>query len=231
MKKLIVGTVLLASVVGAGVSFAGHGNGNHGRNSSGCAMAQGCGMNGVASTEMRAFHSENSLLFKQMTEKRAELRALNSAVSPDVTEVGKVAGELFDIRTKVHEAAVKSGVELRFNKRMHGQNIDQVTQDKLQEFHKANLGLKKQLMVKQAQKRALFNMETPSPEKAKALAGEIFDIQNTLQVNAEKAGLPVQLACPAMGGKGGGKRQKGMHHGGMGKGSMGNERHNNGHWN
>lgn len=234
MKKLIVGTVLLASVVSAGVSFAGYGKGhNNGNNHSGYTMnqGQGCGMRGMQSDAMQKFHSDNSELFKQMTEKRAELQALTIATTPDIAQVGKVAGELYDIRMNVHDMAMTSGVAEGVHRNMRGNNIDEATMTKMVEFNKTNRDLKKQLVVKQAEKRALLSMDSPSPEKAKALAGEIFDIRNSLSAKAEKAGIPVQLACAPMGGNGGGKRHDGVHRGDMDNNSNGKGRHNGGHWN
>lgn len=234
MKKLIVGTILLASVVTAGISFAGYGNGNHGGNHSGYTMnqGQGCGnMRGMQNDSMQKFHSENSAIFKQMIEKRAELQALTIATTPDIGQVSKVAGELFDIKAQAHDAAMKSGVTPGFHENMRGNNIDEATFVKVNEFTKANRGLNKQLAMKQAERRALLNMDSPSPEKAKALAGEIFDIRNTLNVKAEKAGIPAQLACYGMGGNGFEKRHNGMHRGDMDNNSMGKGRHNGGHRN
>lgn len=230
MKKIIVGTVLLASVIGVGVSFAGQG---HGRNHSGSGMGQGqgCAMGGMYNDEMKTFHNENTPLFKKVVEKRAELQALTKAMNPDIEKVGKVAGELFDSKMEIHDAAMKSGVKAPVHGKRHGNNIDEATLAKLNDFNKANRAIKKQLAVKQAERRALLNMDSPSPEQAKSLAGEIFDLRATLSVNAEKAGLPVQLACAGMGGERVDRHQNGKHRGDMGDNSRGKGRHNGGHWN
>lgn len=232
MKKIIIGTALLATVIGSGVAFAEYGNGhNKGRHHSGYTMGQGqgCGMRGMKSEEMQKFHSENTALFKQMAEKRAELQALTLAATPDITKVGAAAGELYDVQMQVHDALIAADLTPQ-QKNKQRKKMDESTRAKMVEFNKANRDLKKQLVVKQAERRALLNMDSPSPEQAKAIAGEIFDIRSSLSVKAEEAGVPVQLACATMGGYGG-QRHNGMHSGDMGNNSKGKGRHNGGHWN
>lgn len=234
MKKLIVGSVLLASVISASVSFAGHGNGNYGGNHSNYSMNQGqyCGnMMDMQNGAMIKFHTENPALFKQMIEKKAELKALTIATTPNIERVGKVAGELFDIRTHIQDVATKAGVTLGFHQNMRGHNMDQATLAKINEFNAANKDLKKQLVVKRAERRALFNMDSPSPEKAKSLAGEIFDIRSTLIAKADKSGIPAQIACSGMGEYGYGQHNNGKHRGNMDKKSMGQGRHDGSRWN
>jgi len=85
-------------------------------------------------------------------------------------------------------------------------------------FLNETAALRKNIAEKQAAKRALMRGASPDPEKAAALAGELFDLREQLRTKAQAAGLPAgmirgmgrmnggnQMACngPSMGMMGG----------------------------
>lgn len=90
------------------------------------------------------------------------------------------------------------------------QQLDPAVQEKLDAFYNDTADLRKQLVMKQAERRALLNSTNPDPAAASKLAGEIFDLRTTLQQKAEAAGVD-QYMGPGM--MGGGR--------GMGPGMMG----------
>lgn len=67
------------------------------------------------------FFKDNQALHKQMAMKRAEKQALMRSDNPDAQAVAKVAGELFDLRTELHEKAEAAGVSQYLGRMMGGQ--------------------------------------------------------------------------------------------------------------
>lgn len=117
-KKVII------LVVAAGLSFVGlqqvsargYGGGNGCGYSANCPNA-GYGQNyqqmdEATRSKVDAFRADTIELRKQMAMKRAEKRALMSAVNPDPAAVAKVEGELFDLRTEMHSKATEAGVPM-----------------------------------------------------------------------------------------------------------------------
>lgn len=122
MKKQIVAIALVAGLSMATVASAQWGRGGHwGGNGRGgywdCPM-QGQMMQGPMMQQLdpdtRAkvakFFKDNQALHKQMAMKQAEKQALMQSDKPDPQAVAKVAGELFDLRTAMHEKAEAAGV-------------------------------------------------------------------------------------------------------------------------
>ena len=56
------------------------------------------------------FLAETVDLRKQMTEKQAVMRAIMQAETPDTTQAGQVAGELFELREKLRVKAQEAGL-------------------------------------------------------------------------------------------------------------------------
>lgn len=56
------------------------------------------------------FFTDTQDLRKEMAVKRAEQRAMLRADNPDPAAAGKLAGELFDLRTTMHQKAEEAGV-------------------------------------------------------------------------------------------------------------------------
>jgi Spy/CpxP family protein refolding chaperone len=82
------------------------------------------------------------------------------------------------------------------------QQLDPATQEKVSKFFKDNLGLHKQISMKQAEKRAIMQSEKPDPQAAAKVAGELFDLRTAMHDKAEAAGVSQYLG-PMGGGKGG----------------------------
>lgn len=99
--------------------------------------------------------------------------------------------------------------------RFYQQPVDPAAQEKFTQFYSETQDLRKQLMMKQAERRALLQSTNPDPATASKLAGEIFDLRNTMQEKAAAAGVS-QLGGPGMMGPwdGGGPRGGGPRGGG-----------------
>ena len=115
MKKQIIAIALISGLTFAGVASAhwGQGGGQGGCPKAG--MMQGQMMNQqldqATKDKIAQFFKDNQELRKEMTMKRAVKKALMQSEQPDVTEIAKVTGELFDLRTAMHEKAVAAGVD------------------------------------------------------------------------------------------------------------------------
>jgi Spy/CpxP family protein refolding chaperone len=81
------------------------------------------------------------------------------------------------------------------------QQLDPATQEKVTKFFKDNQALHKQLVMKQAEKRAIMQSEKPDPQAAAKVAGELFDLRTAVHDKAEAAGVSQYLG-PMGGGKG-----------------------------
>jgi Spy/CpxP family protein refolding chaperone len=107
------------------------------------------------------------------------------------------------------------------------QQLDQATKDKLQQFFTDNKELHKEMIMKQAAKRALMRSDNPDPAAASKLAGELFDLRTTIREKAVAAGVEQYIGHGRMGMMGAGP---GHHGGGRGKGmgqGMGMQQGNN----
>lgn len=106
----------------------------------------------------------------------------------------------------------------------HQQQLDPETQAKVDQFYKDTQDLRRQMVVKQAEKRAMMQRTNPDPAAVGQLTGEIFDLHTTMTEKAKEAGVE-QYVGHGMGKKSGMKMckmmsgDKGMMHGG-GKGMM-----------
>ena len=60
--------------------------------------------------KLDAFFTETQDIRKEIAVKRAEQRAMLRSENPDPATAGKLAGELFDLRTTMHQKAEEAGV-------------------------------------------------------------------------------------------------------------------------
>lgn len=100
------------------------------------------------------------------------------------------------------------------------EQLDNATKEKIEQFLVDNSELRKQLVMKRAESKALMHTDNPDPEKAARLAGELFDLKMTLKDKAKEAGVS-QYVGPMMGKDGHGR---GHHRQGMGYGMGGGNR-------
>lgn len=69
------------------------------------------------------------------------------------------------------------------------QQLDKETQDKITQFFTDNRSLRKEIVMKQAERRALMQSTQPDPQAAATVAGELFELRTTMQEKAEAAGV------------------------------------------
>ena len=67
--------------------------------------------------------------------------------------------------------------------------MDEATKEKFDAFFKDTQQLRKSIVVKRAEKRALMMNDSPDAKKVGALAGELFDLRMSMHAKAEAAGL------------------------------------------
>ena len=67
--------------------------------------------------------------------------------------------------------------------------MDEATKAKFDVFFKDTLELRKEIVVKRAEKKALMHAEEPDAKKVGKIAGELFDLRNSMRTKAEAAGL------------------------------------------
>lgn len=136
--------------------------------------------------------------------------------------VAMVAG-LILVGTASAKRGSGSGDCSRYNNQggMMYQQLDQATQDKVDQFRDDNQGLRKEIVMKRAEKRALLNSTNPDSAMAAKIAGELFDLRATMRVKAREAGVDQYMRHRGMG-SGGGDCDKGRR--GQGADSKGNKR-------
>ncbi|MCF8056859.1 MAG: periplasmic heavy metal sensor [Desulfocapsa sp.] len=67
--------------------------------------------------------------------------------------------------------------------------MDDATKAKFDTFLTDNQATRKEIMIKQAEKRALMHAENPDAKQVSQLTGEIFDLRATMHAKAKEAGL------------------------------------------
>ena len=77
--------------------------------------------------------------------------------------------------------------------------LDQATQDKIKQFFNDNQKLRKEMVMKRAEKRALMQSATPDPKMVAAVTGELFDLHTTMRANAVTAGVDKYMGPGRMG--------------------------------
>ncbi len=102
--------------------------------------------------------------------------------------------------------------------------MDEATKAKFDTFFTDNQAVRKEMQMKQAEKRALMHSENPDAEKVARLTGELFDLRTTMHAKAKEAGLEKYIG---MGQRCGNSDRQSYHHGrkGMmkGQGMMGGQ--------
>ncbi|MFH2122683.1 MAG: periplasmic heavy metal sensor [Pseudomonadota bacterium] len=98
--------------------------------------------------------------------------------------------------------------------------LDPASKAKVDKFFADTQDLRKQMVVKHAEERAIMRSDNPDPARVAKLAGEIFDLKTTLQAKAEAAGVQGFIGCGACQGPGWGMGPRGPHHGGGYRGMM-----------
>lgn len=93
------------------------------------------------------------------------------------------------------------------------QQLDQETKDKITKFRNDNQGLRKEIVMKRAEKRAILNSTNADPAAAAKVAGELFDLRAAMRENAAAAGVDKYMGRFGMG-----PGQQGMGSGPMGRG-------------
>jgi hypothetical protein len=88
------------------------------------------------------------------------------------------------------------------------QQLDAATQAKLNIFYSENQDLRKQIVIKQAERQALAQANNPNPATVSKTSGELFDLMTTMQDKAKAAGLENYV--------GGSGRGRGIMNGGRG---------------
>jgi len=87
--------------------------------------------------------------------------------------------------------------------------LDAAAKEKVDKFYNETKDLRKQIVMKHAEERAIMRSENPDPVKAAKLAGEIFDLGATLEGKAEAAGVSGLINCGKCDGPGQGMGPRG----------------------
>ena len=93
------------------------------------------------------------------------------------------------------------------------QQLDEATRGKIEAFQRDTQDLRKQIVMKHAEMRALMNNQNADPAAASKLSGELFDLQAKIQDKAKAAGLDQFAGGCGMGMGMGGCMGKGPHGG------------------
>ena len=106
--------------------------------------------------------------------------------------------------------------------------VDPALQEKRDAFLTETQEIRKEIVMKQAEKRALLRGDNPDPAVVSQLTGELFDLRTSLREKATEAGLPAMIGPMAgRGGPGAGMKGRGFGPGmddrgfGQGKGRYG----------
>jgi len=67
--------------------------------------------------------------------------------------------------------------------------VDPALQEKRDTFFNDTQEIRKEMVMKQAEKRAMLRGDNPDPQAVSKLSGELFDLQATLRQKADEAGL------------------------------------------
>ena len=112
MKKKIAAIVITLTLATAGIALA-RGGGGYGM---GCQYGPMQGqtyqqLDKATQDKLDAFFADSQELRKKIIMKQAEGQALMQSDNPNAAALSKVSGELFDLRTAMHEKARAAGVD------------------------------------------------------------------------------------------------------------------------
>jgi len=79
------------------------------------------------------------------------------------------------------------------------QQVDAATQGKIDAFFRDTQDLRKKIVMKHAEMRALMNNQNADPAAASKLSGELFDLQVAIQDKAKAAGVDQYVGGCGMG--------------------------------
>lgn len=80
--------------------------------------------------------------------------------------------------------------------------LDQETKAKIKQFMVDNQAIRKEMAMKQAEKRALMRGDNPNPQVVAKITGELFDLRTQMREKAEVAGVDQYVGLGMMGGGG-----------------------------
>jgi len=119
MKKHIAAVALIAGLTMATAASANWGRGGYGHGGD-CYWQQMDGpmiqeqmmrqLDPATQEKVSKFYKDSQALHKQIAMKQAEKWAIMQSENPDPQAAAKVAGELFDLRTAMHDKAEAAGV-------------------------------------------------------------------------------------------------------------------------
>ena len=78
------------------------------------------------------------------------------------------------------------------------QELDQETQDKITQFREDTQALRKEIVMKRTEKRALLSSTNPDPVAAAKIAGELFDLRAEMRLKAQTAGVDQYIGFGGM---------------------------------
>ena len=93
------------------------------------------------------------------------------------------------------------------------QQLDDATIGKIEAFERDTQDLRKQIVMKHAEMRALMNNQNTDPAAASKLSGELFDLRAKIEDKAKAAGVAQYVGGCGMGMGMGGCMGKGPHGG------------------
>lgn len=104
-------------------------------------------------------------------------------------------------------AITQSAIAQPGYKGYHGQQpcqmqMDPVAQKARDKFLNETVETRKQLAEKNAVMQSLMHAGTPDTAKASQIAGELFELRETLRLKAQETGLPLPMLMMGQGGKG-----------------------------
>ena len=109
-KKSVILAAILTSGISLAITQSAIASPNwHGKGKAPCQVQQ---VDTVTQKAQEKFLQETVELRKQMMEKRAAMRAIMGADTPDANQASKVAGELFDLREKLRLKADEYGLAI-----------------------------------------------------------------------------------------------------------------------
>lgn len=109
-KKIIIAATITTALVFTGLQAATACPGGKGPGAKHPCAMQGQQLDEATIKARDTFLSETTELRKNMTEKRAAMRAVMKSTSPDPEKASKLAGELFDLREQLRTKAKAAGL-------------------------------------------------------------------------------------------------------------------------
>ena len=198
--------------------------------------------------KIQAFKKDNTSLRRDIVVKQTVREAIMMTSHPDPAAAAKVSGELFDLRQAMQKKAEAAGIAsfaglsgqggpggmgpglmggqfgpghgpgMMARQGFGRQALDAETKAKVDKFREENKDIEKQFIMKMSTKQALMRSETIDYNAVSAIAGELFDLKETIQAKAIAAGVEQYVRPLGMGrGPGAPGMNRGPHHRGFGR--------------